>query len=208
MRVVAITTMTFECNLSYYDQCTCIRARDEFIIKLYNFRTHNLLVTLGTRPRVLFFRRRGNGKRERRRKCAKRTREGKGKLVGRETGARSRKLAAMLFPVSLSLSLLPPAPPTRLPRLHAPNHHEISSVALFKLACERDGTRGRSKEREGIEQRCDGKKKDKERERERETGPFASCARGKIKSLSDALRCNISRMRIANLCPIVFRGQK
>lgn len=159
---------------------------DEFIIKLYNFKTHNLLVTLDTRPRVLFFLRIGNGKRERKRKCAKRTHKGKGKLVGRETGARSRKLAAMLFAVSLP-------PPTRLPRLYAPNHHEISSVALFKLACERDGTCRRSEKREG------------------ETGPFASCARGKIKSLSNALCRNIANedceMR-ANFCPIVSRGQK
>lgn len=152
---------------------------DKFIIKLYNFRTNNLLMTLSTRSQVLFFSRIGNRKREkeereRERGSARKERmREKRKLVGRETGARSRKLAAMLFPVSL-FPLPPPTAPACMHRTitrYRPLHFSSSRVSAM-------GVKEVKNERE--------LKRDtmKEKKRERERG--WSCARGKIKSLSDA----------------------
>jgi len=96
-------------------------------------------------------------------------REEKRKPMEREVaGARSRKLAAMStlisLPLSLSLSLslfslflsLPPPPPVNATAYM--HHHEISFVALFKLACERT-EKGRNEER--INERCNERKKKK-----------------------------------------------
>lgn len=96
--------------------------------------------------------------------CARKTRaEERRKPVGREVaGARSRKLAAMSTPVSLSLFLFLSflCSSRQCHRLYAPRHHEISSVALFKLACERV-EEGRNEER--ISERLQRKERKKEK---------------------------------------------
>jgi len=125
-------------------------------------------------------------------------REEKRKPMEREVaGARSRKLAAMStlisLPLSLSLSLslsflffflfrplLPSMPPPICTTTRYRSLHFLSSRASAqkKEETKRESTRGATKERK--------KNREKERKGKREAEVHAFCARGKIKSLSDA----------------------
>ena len=67
----------------------------------------------------------------------------------------SSSLSLSLSLFSLFLSLPPPPPVNATAYMH---HHEISFVALFKLACERT-EKGRNEER--INERCNERKKKK-----------------------------------------------
>jgi len=130
-------------------------------------------------------------------KCARKTRaEERRKPMEREVaGAPSRKLAAMSTPISLPLSLslslslslplLPSMPPSmhRATTRYRPLHFSSSHASR--------------RNEEKTDERCNERKKEKERERATVIRP--SCARGKIKSLSDA-PVVMSRMRATTKC--------
>lgn len=148
-------------------------------------------------------------------KCARKTRaEERRKPMGREVaGARSRKLAAMSTPVSLPLPFSPFALflslPLRLPlppvNATACMHRATMRYRPLHFSSSRASGR-RRKERKENRREVQRKKKEEERERERERSG-RSCARGKIKSLSDA-PVVMSRTRATTRCsPRITRSR-
>lgn len=146
-------------------------------------------------------------------KCARKTRaEERRKPMGREVaGARSRKLAAMSTPVSLPLPFSPFALFLSLPLRHplppvnatACMHRATTRYRPLHFSSSRASGR-RRKERKENRREVQRKKKEEERERERSG---RSCARGKIKSLSDA-PVVMSRTRATTRCsPRITRSR-